>query len=58
VGKESSLVTFGDMLRLPGRVMHFGPKVTKNEKVQAVLFFTATPNQDIDLAYDLETQYC
>jgi hypothetical protein len=58
VGQENSVVTFGDLLRLPGRVMHCGPKVTENEKLRAVLFFTATPNQDLDLSYDSETQYC
>ena len=50
--------TFGTMLRLPGRVMHCGPAVTEQDQLRAVLFFTATPNEDTAKAYDSERQYC
>ena len=51
-------VNFGDMLLLPGRVMHCGPAVTGKKLLRSVLFFTATPPQDTALAYNSETQYC
>ena len=53
-----TMVTFGTMLRLPGRVMHGGPAVTKQAQLRAVLFFTATPKEDTAQAYNSETQYC
>ena len=53
-------VTFGNMLCLPGRVMHCGPGVMKEKSpiMRAVRFFTATPVDAKEQAYDSETQYC
>ena len=58
VGKKLEMVPFGTIVCLPGRIMHCGPKVTTKNQLRAVMFFTATPNTDIALAYNSETQYC
>ena len=58
VGNKLTMVPFGTVLCLQGRVMHCGPKVTERNKLQAVMFFTATPTTDIAMAYNLNIQYC
>ena len=64
VGQETDMVSFGTIISLPGRVMHCGPKVTKQNKetktnlVRSILFFTGTPNDEVGSAYDSDTQYC
>jgi hypothetical protein len=56
--ETSNMVPFGTMLCLPGRVMHCAPEVTQKTQLRAVMFFTATPNEDQENAYSSETQYC
>jgi hypothetical protein len=56
--KKPTIVPFGTMLCLPGRIMHCGPAVTEPNKVRQVIFFTGTPEEDKAKAYNTETQYC
>ena len=65
VWEPYDMVAFGTMLLLPGRVMHCGPKVTRqnstvtgNNMLRSVMFLTATPKNNLASAYDSEIQYC
>ena len=58
VDEKASMVTFGDMLTLPGRVMHCAPSVMEEKQLRSVLFLTATHETQLASAYDSETQYC
>jgi hypothetical protein len=56
--ENPTMVPFGTMIGLRGRVMHGGPKVSEDNLVRVVLFFTATPVEDTAIAYNTDTQYC